>query len=84
MVIKNRLAGEPDQRTLATDLSGDFVVGQSVGRKDGNLLPTSDGIHDVNGRDASLDHFLRIDAGVRVDGLTLDLKNNLELENKAT
>lgn len=28
------------------------------------------GVHDINGRDASLDHFLRVRPGPWVDGLT--------------
>lgn len=48
-----------------------LVVGQTSSRENGNLLPTSNGVHCVDGRDTSLDHFLGIDTRAGVDGLTL-------------
>ncbi len=40
-------------------------------------LPSGDGIHDVNGTDARLDHLLRIDTHERVDGLTVHVQKVL-------
>ena len=59
---------------LTTNLSSNFVVRQSVGREDWNLLPTGNRVHDVDSRDARLDHFLRVDTRVGIDGLTLDIQ----------
>ena len=40
-------------------------------------LSPGDGIHDVNGTDARLDHLLRIDTHERVDGLTVHVQKVL-------
>ena len=49
-----------------------FVTPQlTVGGEDRDLLATSNGVHDVNGGDAGLDHLLRIDPGPGVDRLAL-------------
>lgn len=37
-----------------------LIVGETGGREDGNLLATSDRVHDVNSRDTRLNHFLRV------------------------
>jgi hypothetical protein len=50
---------------------GIFFKKLTVGREDGDLLATSNGVHDVDGGDASLNHLLRVDTRPRVDGLTL-------------
>jgi len=52
-------------------------VGQTGGGENGNLLTTSNGVHAVNGGQTSLNHFLRVDTGERVDGLTLDVQEVL-------
>ena len=49
-----------------------FSVGLTVSRKYGDLLSSSDGVHDVDGRDTGLDHLLRVDTGPWVNRLTLD------------
>lgn len=43
---------------LPTNLCGHFVVRQTGGREEGDLLPTGDGVHDVDGGDTRLDHGL--------------------------
>lgn len=44
-------------------------MGEPSRGEDGNLLPTGNAVHDVDGRDARLDHLLRVDAVIGVDGL---------------
>ncbi len=56
---------------------------QTSGRENGNLLPTSNGVHDVDAGDAGLDHLLRIDTRVRVDGLPLDVQEVLGQDGRA-
>ena len=60
-----------DESGLTADLGGDVVVRQTRGGEDGNLLPTSDGIHPVDRGNPSLNHLLRVHARPRVDRLTL-------------
>ena len=62
---------EFDKSGLTANLGCDVVVRQTGGREDGDLLTTSDRIHAIDGRDARLDHFLRVHARPRVDRLTL-------------
>lgn len=47
-----------------------FIVRQTGGREDRDLLATSDGVHDIDSGDTGLDHLLGIDTRPRVDGLT--------------
>jgi hypothetical protein len=47
-----------------------FVVRKTGGGENGNLLATGNGVHGVDGRDTSLDHFFGVDTRERVDGLT--------------
>ena len=60
-----------NEGSLATYLSTDFVVGKTCCREKRNFLATSDGVHEINSRDTSLDHLLRIFTLIRVDGLAL-------------
>ena len=77
VIIQNRFSGQANQRSLTTDLGGNLVVRETVGREDGDLLASSNRVHDVNGRDTGLNHFLGIDSRVRVNGLTLKKANEL-------
>jgi hypothetical protein len=49
-------------------------VRQTSGREQRDLLATSDRVHDVNGRDARLDHLLGVVTARRVDGLALNIQ----------
>ena len=74
VVVQHRLAGDLDQPGLPADLRGDLVVGETGGGEYRNLLSPGDGVHHVDGADARLDHFLRVDARPRVDRLALDVQ----------
>lgn len=63
-----------DQGCLTHDLGTDFVVGQTVCRKQRDLLTSGDGSHDVNSRDTGLEHLFGVDSLARVNGLTLDVE----------
>ncbi len=77
MVVNYRLARQLDEGALATDLGSNLIVWETIGREDGDLLATGNGVHDVNSRNASLDHLLRVDPGVGIDGLALDVQEVL-------
>lgn len=47
-----------------------FIVRETSSREDGDLLSSGDTVHGVNGGDACLDHFLRVDPRPGVNGLT--------------
>ena len=50
---------------------------QAGGGENRNLLATSDGVHDVNGRNSSLDHRLGVIAGRGVDRLAVNVEVRL-------
>jgi len=74
MTIMYGLVGLVDKTSLSTNLSGDFIVRQTGGREDGNLLTTGDRVHCVNGRDTRRNHLFGVDARIRVDGGTVDVE----------
>lgn len=47
-----------------------LVVRQPGSRENGDFLPSGDAVHAIDGRDASLDHLLRVNAALRVYGLS--------------
>lgn len=47
----------------------DLVVWKSGSREDGDLLASGNAVHAVDGGDAGLDHLLRVNTALRVDGL---------------
>lgn len=47
-----------------------LIVGQSSSRENGNLLSSGNAVHAIDSGDAGLDHFLRVDAALRVNWLT--------------
>lgn len=49
-----------DQASLSTNLGGDFVVGQTGGGEDGDLLSSGNRVHRVDGGDSGRDHLLRV------------------------
>jgi len=60
-----------NEGSLAANLGTDFVVRKTGCREKRDLLTTSDGVHQVDGGDTSLDHFFGIATLVRVDWLAL-------------
>jgi len=77
VVIQHGLARQLDETGLTTDLGGDFVVGQTGGGEDGDLLATGNRVHHIDGRDTGLDHLLGVDTRPGVDGLALDVQEVL-------
>lgn len=77
VVIQHGLARQLDETGLTTDLGGDFVVGQTGGGEDGDLLATGNRVHHIDGRDTGLDHLLGVDTRPGVDGLALDVQEIL-------
>lgn len=63
-----------DKRSLTTNLGGNLVVRETSSGEERNLLTTSDGVHHIDGRNTSLNHFLRILSLIRVNGLALNVK----------
>lgn len=57
-------------------------MGQPSSRENGDLLSSSNAIHAINGRDASLDHLLRVDTALRIDGLTWETETCIQLDTK--
>ena len=55
VVIMDALGGL-DQTGLTTDLSSDFVMWETGGREDWDLLTTGDGVHGINGGDTGRNH----------------------------
>lgn len=63
MIVVYALGGLSDKASLSTDLCGDFIMRKTRRGEDGDLLPTGDGIHGVDGGDTRGDHFFRIHLG---------------------
>ncbi|KAI6761576.1 hypothetical protein HG531_002129 [Fusarium graminearum] len=76
--VMNTLVGDAlllHETSLSTNLGGDFVVRQTGGREDGNLLSSSNRVHGVDGRNTGRDHFLgKPYSRVGVDGRTVDVE----------
>jgi len=66
-----------NERGLSADLGTNLIMGETVGREEGDLLSTGDGVHDINGGDTSLDHFLGVISLERVNRLSLDVEEVL-------
>lgn len=64
VVVVHALVGLSNQTGLSTNLGGDFVVGETGRRKDGNLLATGDRVHRVDGGDTGGNHFLGVHLGM--------------------
>ena len=62
------------QTCLPTNLRRDLVMRETGSAEDGNLLPTRDRVHGVDGADAGRDHLFGVDAGVGVDGRAVDVE----------
>jgi len=60
-----------DEGCLTANLGTDLIVGQTSSGEERDLLATGNGVHDVDGRDTSLDHFLGVLTLEGVNGLTL-------------
>lgn len=63
MPVVHVLCGLRDETCLPTDLRGDFIVRETGGGEDGDLLTTRDRVHGVDCGDAGGDHFF----GVHLD-----------------
>jgi len=63
--------------SLATNLGTNFVMRKTGSREEGNLLATGNGVHDIDGRDTGLNHFLGVLTLEGVDGLSLDIEEVL-------
>lgn len=56
--------GRPTDKTgLSANLSGDFVVGETGGREDRDLLTTGNGVHGIDSGDTSGDHLFGVHLG---------------------
>mmetsp|Transcript_21553 Transcript_21553/g.38515 ORF Transcript_21553/g.38515 Transcript_21553/m.38515 type:complete len:353 (+) Transcript_21553:505-1563(+) len=78
LLLKMRLVVRPlDKTCLTTNLRSDIVMGKTGSREKRNLLATSDGIHNINSRNASLNHFLRVGTLGRVNRSTTDIQELL-------
>ena len=60
-----------DEGYLTANLGTDLIVGQTSSGEERDLLATGNRVHDVDGRDTSLDHFLGVLTLEGVNGLTL-------------
>mmetsp|Transcript_12769 Transcript_12769/g.19325 ORF Transcript_12769/g.19325 Transcript_12769/m.19325 type:complete len:357 (-) Transcript_12769:206-1276(-) len=74
VVVNHTSLFQFDQTCLATDLRCNLIVWQTSRREKRDLLTTRNGVHRINGRDTSLDHFFRIHTRVRVDWLTHNIQ----------
>jgi len=63
-----------NERGLSADLGTNLIMGQTVGREEGDLLSTGNGVHYINSGDTSLDHFLGVVSLIRVNRLSLDVE----------
>lgn len=63
--------------SLPANLCGNLVVRKTRSRKQRDLLSTSDGIHDIDGGDASLDHLFGVGPFSGVDGRPIDVQKRL-------
>lgn len=57
-------------------------MGQPSSRKNGDLLSSGNAVHAIDGGDASLDHLLRVDTALRIDGLTWKTQKQLDTPRK--
>jgi hypothetical protein len=57
-----------DKTSLTANLSSNFIMRKPSSRKERNLLPSSNGVHDVNGRYPCLNHLLRVGSLTWVNG----------------
>jgi hypothetical protein len=54
-------------------------VGEPSRREDGDLLATSDAVHDINGGDSRLDHLLGVDSVMGIDWLAWESERGARL-----
>ena len=62
------------QASLPANLGCNVVVGQARSREQRDLLPSSNGVHCVDGRYACLYHLFRVRSLRRVDGCPIDVQ----------
>ena len=56
---------------LTTNLGTDLIVGETSSGEERDLLSSGDGVHDIDGRDTRLDHFLGVHSLIGVNRLAL-------------
>lgn len=72
-----------DEASLPANLCSNLVVGQASSGKQGDLLPTRNRVHDVNGGNAGLDHLLGVGALSWVDGRAVDVQEVFRKDRRA-
>jgi len=63
VAVVNTLVGDAlllDETSLSANLGGNFVVRQTGGRENGNLLSSGNRVHGINGRDTGRNHLLGV------------------------
>jgi len=70
-----------NERGLSANLCTNLIMRKTICREEGDLLSSSDGVHDINSGDTGLDHFLGVVSLIRVNRLSLTLFNNKKLED---
>jgi len=60
-----------DKRSLTANLGTDSVMRETGGGEEGNLLTTGNRVHNIDGRDTSLNHLLGIVTLIRINWLAL-------------
>lgn len=63
VVIMDTLSRLSNEASLSANLRGDFVVRETGGGENGNLLATGDRVHGVDGGDTSRDHLFGVNLG---------------------
>lgn len=63
-----------NERGLSANLCTNLIMRKTICREEGDLLSSSDGVHDINSGDTGLDHFLGVVSLIRVNRLSLDIK----------
>mmetsp|Transcript_13236 Transcript_13236/g.27456 ORF Transcript_13236/g.27456 Transcript_13236/m.27456 type:complete len:441 (-) Transcript_13236:62-1384(-) len=63
-----------DQGSLTSNLRRHFIVGQTGGGENGNLLSAGNRVHDINGGNARLNHGLGVITRTGIDGLSVNVQ----------
>jgi hypothetical protein len=59
------------ERCLTANLSTNLIVRETGSGEEGNFLASGNRVHHIDGRNTSLDHFLRVNSFEGVDWLAL-------------
>ena len=63
-----------DQQCLPCNLCVNLIMWKTGGGENRNFLSTSNGVHDINGRNTGLDHSFGVITRGRVDWLSVDIQ----------